>query len=290
MKLEITHKKFVDQLKSEGKSEATVVAYNKDIEQIVTFVAKDGVLDVEDLKIENLQAFMNSLVEQNYTPKSISRKTNAARTFIKYLTKEGYIKVDISDQLKHPKLDIKAPRILSKLEYRALRDSAKDDSRSYAMIEVLLQTGATISELAGIKLENLDIKDEAKTLFIGKKNNRIERTVPLNKAVVEAIKKYVDGARPKVEKTTHLFITKTGRPLLVRNIRSTIDRYFKIAGVEGAKVNDLRHTFVAHHLRNGFNITLLSKIAGHKRVSTTERYLQYIEKPEKMDKTELSIL
>ncbi len=290
MKLELTHKKFVDQLKSEGKSEATVVAYNKDIEQIVTFVAKAGVLDVEDLKIENLQAFMDSLVQQNYTPKSISRKTNAARTFIKYLTKEGYLKVDISDQLKHPKLDIKAPRILSKLEYRALRDSAKDDSRSYAMIEVLLQTGATISELAGIKLDNLNIDRETGTLFIAKKNNRIERTVPLNKAVVEAIKKYIDSARPKVEKTTHLFITKTGRPLLVRNIRSTIDRYFKIAGVEGAKVNDLRHTFVAHHLRNGFNIILLSKIAGHKRVSTTERYLQYIEKPEKADKTELSIL
>jgi len=289
-KLELTHKKFIEELKNSGKSESTCVAYNKDIEQIVTFLAKQNVENVEDMKVEQLQAFMNDLSKQNYTPKSISRKTNAARTFIKYLTKEGYLKEDISDQLKHPKLDIKAPRILTKLEYRALRDSAKDDARSYAMIEVLLQAGITISELAGIKLENLDIKGETGTLFISRKNNRVERTVPLNKAAIEAIQRYINTARPKVEKTTNLFITKTGRPLLVRNIRSTIDRYFKIAGVEGAKVNDLRHTFVTHHLRNGVNIALLARIAGHKRVSTTERYLQYVERPEKMEKTELSVL
>ena len=187
MKLELTHKKFIEELKSENKSGSTVVAYNKDIEQIVSFLAKQGIENVEDMDIKNLESFMNSLATQNYTPKSISRKTNAARTFIKYLTKEGYLKEDISSQLKHPKLETKAPRILSKLEYRALRDGARDDNRSYAMIEVLLQTGATISELAGIKLENLDLKGETGSLFIPRVNNREERTVPLNKSVVDKV-------------------------------------------------------------------------------------------------------
>lgn len=290
IKLELTHKKFIEKLRTEGRSEATVIAYNKDIEQIITFLAKENIENVEDMDIKHLDAFMKSLAKQNYTPKSISRKTNAARTFIKYLTKEGYLKEDISDQLKHPKLETKAPRILSKLEYRALRDSAKDDNRSYAMIEVLLQAGLTISELAGIKLENLDIKGETGSVFIPRVNNREERTVPLNRAVVEAVNKYLKDSRPKMEKSTNLFITKTGRPLLIRNIRSTIDRYFKLAGVENAKVNDIRHTFVAHHLKSGVSLVYLAKVAGHKRVSTTERYLQYIEKPEKMEKTELSIL
>ncbi|MFZ2663954.1 MAG: tyrosine-type recombinase/integrase [Patescibacteria group bacterium] len=289
-KLQTVHKKFIEELKSEGKSEATLVAYNKDIEQIVTSLAKEGVENVEDMKIEHLESFMKSLADQNYTPKSISRKTNAARTFIKYLTKEGSLKEDISTQLKHPKLETKAPRILTKLEYRALRDAAKDDNRSYAMIEVLLQAGITISELAGMKLEDLDIKGETGSLFIARKNNREERIVPFNKAVIEAINKYVNSSRVKSDKSTNVFITKSGRPLLIRNIRSTIDRFFRLAGVENAKVNDLRHTFVAHHIRNGVNLTYLAKVAGHKRVSTTERYLDYVEKPEKMDKTELSIL
>ena len=158
------------------------------------------------------------------------------------------------------------------------------------MIEVLLQTGITISELAEIKLEDVTLEEESGTLFVPKKNNKDARTVPMNKAVVEAIKKYMSEDRPKLEGTKHLFITKTGKSLLIRNIRSTINRYFKLAGVEKAKVNDLRHTFVAHHLSNGVSIIHISKIAGHKRISTTERYLQYIDRNVEEEKTELGIL
>ncbi len=291
MKLETAHKKFIEKLRSEGKSEATVVAYNKDIDQIIEFLSKEGVFEVENMKIEHLIAFMKSLEEKNYTPKSISRKTNATRTFIKYMAGEGYLKEDISSQLKHPKFEMGAPRILNKMEYRALRDSAKDDVRSYAMIELLLQTGVTISELAGIRMEDVDIKGETGNLFIPKRNNKEARNVPLNKTAVEAINKYIEKGRPKVEGSSKdLFITKTGKTLLIRNIRSTIDRFFRIAGVEKAKVNDLRHTFVAHHLENGVSISYLAKVSGHKRESTTEKYLEYINKPEKMDKTELGVL
>jgi len=109
------------------------------------------------------------------------------------------------------------------------------------------------------------------------------------KAVEEAGRVF-ERLGAKVEKAVHLFITKTGKPLLVRNIRSTINRYFKLAGVEKAKVNDLRHTFVAHHLASGVNIITVSKVAGHKRLSTTERYLQYIEKTTTEEKNELGVL
>lgn len=288
--LKMAHKNFVDSLKAEGKSESTLVAYNKDIEQIIEFIAKQGVTEVDGMDIKHLEGFMKDLNSKGYTPKSISRKTNAARTFIKYLHNEDLLKEDISAQLKHPKLEIKAPRILSRLEYRALRDAARGDLRSYAMIETLLQTGITISELAGMKIKHMDIKGDIGSLFVPTKNNKDERTVPLNKAVVSAIKEYMEKDRPKIEGSDSLFITKTGRAVLVRNIRSTINRYFKLAGVENAKVNDLRHTFVAHHLRTGVSILHLAKIAGHKRVSTTERYLEYIEKPEKLEKTELDVL
>lgn len=291
MKLELAHKKFIEELRSQGKSGATVVAYNKDIEQLLSFLESKKIVEVENVKIEPVASFMKDLENKNYTPKSISRKTNATRTFIKYLAKEGYLKEDISTQLKHPKFETGAPRILTKMEYRALRDSAKDDVRSYAMIELLLQTGVTISELAGIRIEEIDIKGETGTLAVPKRNNKESRNIPLNKSAVEAVKRYIEKGRPVIEDSSKdLFITKTGKTLLIRNIRSTIDRFFRIAGVEKAKVNDLRHTFVAHHLENGVSISYLAKIAGHKRESTTEKYLEYIKKPEKMDKTELTIL
>ena len=100
-----------------------------------------------------------------------------------------------------------------------------------------------------------------------------------------ALKHYLE-IRPKSGDDT-LFVTKTGRPLLVRNIRTAIDRYFKLAGIKNAKVNDLRHTFVAHHLMSGTSLVLVSKLAGHKRLATTEKYLNLIqgrlEEPVKLD-------
>jgi integrase/recombinase XerC/integrase/recombinase XerD len=82
-------------------------------------------------------------------------------------------------------------------------------------------------------------------------------------------------------------VTKTGRQFLFRNIRDAIERYFKKAGVENAKVNDLRHTFVAHHLKHGVSMVFLSKILGHKRLSSTERYLQYLKEVKKGEGTSL---
>jgi site-specific recombinase XerD len=290
IKLDVAHKKFIDHLKEQNKSSSTLVAYKKDIDQLLDHLTKTGVELVTQIQLEQLESFMNKLARENYTPKSISRKTNATKTFFRYLIESGHVKDNVAEMLKHPKIEVKAPRILTKLEYRALRDAAKDDLRSYGMIEVLLQTGVTISELADIKLQDLTFNDGTGTLFVPKRNNKESRHVPLNKAVVEAIKKYMDEERPKIEKAQHLFITKTGKPLLVRNIRSTINRYFKLAGVERAKVNDLRHTFVAHHLASGVSITILSKVSGHKRLSTTERYLQYIEKTTDEEKSELGVL
>jgi len=174
------------------------------------------------------------------------------------------------------------PRILSKIEYRALRDAARGDLRIYAIIELLLQTGIRIGELAQLKIEDLDLEGESPTLHVPAAEGSVERIIPLNKPAVVAVQNYL-AIRPKTQSdkssiaTKALFITKTGRPLLVRNIRTAIDRYFKMAGIKGAKVNDLRHTWVAHHLSSGTSLTLISKLAGHKRVSTTERYLQFIQ-------------
>jgi integrase/recombinase XerC len=290
LKLDSAHKSFIKSLEDQNKSSSTLVAYGKDIEQLIEHLKRNGVETVDQITLEHLEGFMKKLANSSYTPKSISRKTNSTKTFFRYLMNEGHITTNVADQLKHPKVDTKAPRILSKMEYRALRDAAREDIRSYAIIEVLLQTGVMISELAEIKLQDLDFKDDTGTLYVPGKPGKDSRTIPLNKAVAEAIKNYLEKERPQIEGANHLFITKSGKQLLVRNIRSTIERYYKAAGVENAKVNDLRHTFVAHHLSQGVSLVHISKIAGHKRISTTERYLQYIEKADGEEKTELGAL
>ena len=288
IELNKAHKNFVDHLDELGRAESTLIAYGKDIEQLVEYLEKQGVEKVHDIELDHLESFMKKLFDEDYTPKSVSRKTNSTKTFFRFLADKGHVEDNVADDLKHPKVKVKAPRILSKLEYRALRDAAREDLRAYAIIETLLQTGITISELAGMEMGHTDL--EKGTLFVPEKNNKPARTIPLNRAVVDAVTRYIEEERPEIEDATHVFITKTGNPLLVRNIRSTIKRYYDKAGVEDAKVNDLRHTFVAHHLAKGTNLLHVSKIAGHVRVSTTERYLEYIERESEDEKTELGVL
>ncbi len=288
VKLELAHKNFIKNLADKSRSESTVIAYKKDIEQLIDHLYKAGVNDASEVELKHLETFMKNLAEKNYTNKSISRKTNSTKTFFRFLIAEGHISENVADNLKHPKVEIKAPRILSRLEYGALRDAAKEDARTFAIIEVLLQTGVRISELSKIKTEHVEMDDEGK-LFVPKMGRHEARTIPLNKAATDAIKRYLED-RPQIENSVHLFITKTGNPLLVRNIRATLSRFFDRAGVEDATVNDLRHTFVAFHLSQGTSLLTVSKIAGHKRVSTTERYLDHIERKSDEEKQELGIL
>lgn len=291
MELQKAHEKFIKSLKDMDRSESTIVAYQKDLEQLIEHLYKKGVNTIHEVATTHLQDFMAQLANNSYTPKSISRKTNATKTFFKYLHTEGHIEENVSDQLKHPKIESKAPRILSRLEYGALRDAAKNDIRTYAIIEVMLQTGIRIDELSKVRVEDFIIKDDKTgTLVIPEKRGHARREIPLNHAVISAVKEYLDEERPKNVKSDYLFITKTGNPLLVRNIRSAITKYFAQAGIEDAKINDLRHTFVAYHLTQGVSISYLSKIAGHKRVSTTEKYLEYVERDVVIEKLELGTL
>ncbi len=275
MNLKDAHLKFVENLKVKSRASATILAYGKDIDQLVSFLNSLGKENAEDVTTEDLNSFMAKLSKENYTAKSISRKTNSTKTFFKFLKSSGLTESDPATALEHPKFENKPPRILSKIEYRALRDAARGDLRIFAVIELLLQTGIRIGELAQLKVEDLNLDSESTVLHVPAGEGTVERDIPLNRPAVEAVKKYLE-IRPKTPNRA-LFVTKTGRPLLVRNIRTAIDRYFRMGGIKGAKVNDLRHTWVAHHLSTGTSLTLISKLAGHKRVSTTERYLQFIQ-------------
>jgi len=177
---------------------------------------------------------------------------------------------DPAASVSHPKYEIKPPRVLSKLEYRALRDACRNDTRISAIVELMLQTGIRIGEVANLKME--DYKDNE--IYIRPFESHGGRSIPLNKAAKESLERYLKE-RAKVKEKT-IFITKTGRPFLIRNIRSSIERYFELADIKGAKVNDLRHTWVYHHLAAGTPLVTISKLAGHKRLSTTEKYLKLI--------------
>lgn len=270
--LKTAHKQFIEHLETRRRARATIVAYSKDIEQLLAFLGNAGKKDIASVSREELEAFLKKLAADSYTPKSVSRKINSMKTFYRFLKASGIVTLDPASDIEHPKYEVKPPRILSKLEYRALRDACRGDVRTYAIVELFLQTGLRIGELAGLTVADIHEND----LHIAAQEGHGERLVPLNRAAKEALANW-QKVRGNGAKSPALFVTKTGRALLIRNIRTAIDRYFKIAGIEDAKVNDLRHTFIAHHLMGGTPITTISKLVGHKRLSTTEKYLEFIK-------------
>lgn len=289
--LKKTHQEFIDHLKTKNRAHATVLAYGKDIDQLIAFLKELEQADIAQITKEDIEAFLAKLLKNGYTPKSVSRKTNAVKTFFRFLQVNEYITDNPAALVSHPKFETKPPRILSETEYRALRDAVSSDARTYAIVEVLLQTGVRIGELARIRIDDVSFGTGKKEgeLTIRSFNRHPERTVPLNQKAQRALKAYLE-TRSQTTKSKHLFITRTGKPLLVRNIRATLKRYFNVAGIKDATINDLRHTFIAHHLKRGASLILVSKIAGHKRLSTTERYLEHVEVETKQEKADLAEL
>ncbi len=269
-------KNFTEELDKDKKSIHTIIAYKKDLEQLDEYIKLSNIKNPADVTEDILVKYFDELKKQNLSAKTVSRKINSTRTFFKYLQTLNIVDKNPAILIAHPKIKNVIPRILTEVEFKALRDTAKNDTRTALIIEILLQTGIRIGELCRIKTTDLHMTGEEKYIHIIEYGTTPSREVPLNDQSLDVIRQYI-SIRPKNAKTDNLFITKNGNPLLVRNIRTSIDGMFRKAGIENAKVNDLRNTFIAHHLSRGTNIYALSKIIGHKRIATTEKYLGKIK-------------
>jgi len=288
--LKDAHLKFIEHLRDKNRSNSTVLAYGKDIDQLVEFLEELKRAKVTDVSQPDVEAFLAKLLKNGYTPKSVSRKTNAVKTFFRYLKVNEFLTDDPALLVSHPKFEVKPPRILNETEYRALRDAVHADTRTYAVVELLLQTGMRIGELARLTMADVKLGKGARSgeVHISSFNRHPERSVPLNSRAQKALDAYLKERRAGDAK--NVFITRNSKPLLVRNIRATIKRYLDLAGIEDATVNDLRHTFIAQHIKRGASLVLVSKVAGHRRLSTTEKYLEHVEVTAPQEKMELAEL
>lgn len=266
---------FIKDLEENNRSPSTILAYRADIEQLISFLEGKGKAAVNQIKSEEIETFRDSLLAKKYTAKSVSRKLNAIKTFFRWLINKNLLEFNPSEKVAHPKILSTPPNFLTPIEYRALRDIVRDDARIAAIVELILQTGVRISEIANLKLENI----KSEEIVIEAHATQPKRKIPLNKAAKEALKRYLK-IRPETD-SKHVFISKNGKPLAIRNIRAAVDRYFAKAEIPEYSINDLRTTFIIENLKAGVTLTLLSMVVGHKRLSTTERYLELaqVKKP-----------
>ncbi|MBN1916230.1 tyrosine-type recombinase/integrase [Candidatus Dojkabacteria bacterium] len=272
--------RFVDFLKEKGRSPSTVVAYKKDLKQLFDYIYKNPAIDnPAKITTEILKSYVEKLKkENNYTLKTVSRKINSIKTFSKFLLGEGVLSRNIAKEITHPTYENKPSRILTEMEYKALRDTARKHIRLYTMVELLLQTGIRIGELSRLTVADVAINSAPKHITIKAFESNPEREIELNPLASEALGNFLLVRNSRPTESEFLFHTKNGRPVLVRNIRATINKAFKKAGVENATVNDIRNTFIVFQLEAGMKTHKLAQIVGHQRISSTEKYLCLLRK------------
>jgi integrase/recombinase XerC len=275
--------RFLSHLEAErNASKHTRAAYGHDLASLDAFLkAREsrGATDVRAIDVYALRGWLGILA-RTHSPSSVARKVAAARTWMKWLRRNGTIESSPADELASPKVRRPLPTFLGVDAAKEVVESPPGDTplglRDRAILEVLYGSGLRVSELAGMDLGDVDLGGaEARVLGKGRK----ERVVPLGGKSLEALRAWL-AARPAVVHAKHgtqdpraLFLSPRGARLGVRAVQTLVRKY----GILGAGRGDLhphalRHTCATHMLGGGADLRAIQEMLGHASLSTTQRY------------------
>ncbi|MBX7043109.1 MAG: tyrosine-type recombinase/integrase [Ignavibacteria bacterium] len=272
----------------------TVRSYEVDLAQFSEFIGrtfgseKDAGLNSIDRNI--LRSFVAELsdplaAKTPLTKKSISRKISALKSFYKYLAVNGKVSRNHASSLSFPKLAGKLPQYLSRGEVEnllGLKHIAEIPVLDRAVIELFYSTGIRLSELIGLKLNNVNFS--SMTLKVLGKGSK-ERIVPFGKAAAAAMKNYLEIRDIcNTKNIDEFFIDNKGNRLYPVKVQRMIKKNLSIVSELSKKSpHVLRHTFATHMLDNGADIRAVKELLGHESLSTTQVYTHLT--PEKLKKT-----
>lgn len=256
----------------------TELSYESDLRKWQEYLASEGVTDVKDITREHLKAYIALLQKEGRKPTTISRSIASMKAFFHFMTREGYVPVDISDCMKAPKIEKKIPVILTQEETRRLLEQPKGNSpkelRDKAMLELLYATGIRVSELISLKLTDINLQME----YIVCSDGHKERIIPFGDVARDAVKAYLRDGRPRLLKegeNEYLFMNCSGGEMSRQGFWKLIKFYGKKAGITTELTpHTLRHSFAAHLVGNGADLKSVQEMMGHSDISTTQVYAQ----------------
>jgi len=249
-------------------SKYTLINYKIDLNEFFAFI---GEMPVEKVDYLTLRRYLAKIREKEPKPRTIARKLSSLRSFLKFMTREGYLKVNPSTLLTTPKLDKRLPQFLTEEEVTKFIEAPKLDNdmgrRDRAILETLYSTGIRVSELVGLDMDSIDfISNIVKVAGKGKK----ERLVPIGNRAIRAIQDYIEKRKHK-EKA--VFLNKSGKRLSTRSVVNITEKYIRMAGVrEKLSPHALRHSFATHLLNRGADLRAVQELLGHVNLSTTQIY------------------
>jgi integrase/recombinase XerC len=262
---------FLDAMLGKNRSAATLRAYRTDVRQFITFVEENSVAitGVGDIGKVDVLEYLAALARKGLTGVARARKVSAIREYFRFLEGVGVIQKSPTTGIDTPKREKHTRQFLRADEYTKMLSLAGGNPRDYAILQVFLQTGIRVSELAHLTLTDVDLTKPVITVR-GKGN--AERAIELEKRGVQALKNYL-AVRPE-SLSDILFLNYQGEPISERGIRKLVVKYRKNAGItKRASCHTLRHTFATYKAEKGVSPFQLQQWLGHANLNTTQIYV-----------------
>ncbi|MCH1429781.1 MAG: site-specific tyrosine recombinase XerD [Chlamydiales bacterium] len=266
---------FMLYLRSEkGVSKNTLEAYQRDIQKFFDFLNTRGVSDITLVDDVLLSDYFMELKSKQFASSSYSRFLVALKVFFRFLKRESYLEDDLEMFFQGSKIWQKVPDYLSEEEIKLLLKtcpSNAEGARDKAIIEMLYGCGLRVSELCGLKVNDIG-DDFVKVMGKGDK----ERMVPIGSKALEAVDHYLAQHRQCFESETHsdyVFLAKSSKPIDRFFVWGMLKKYSKKAGIQkNVSPHTLRHSFATHLLENGADLRVIQELLGHVNIATTDRY------------------
>lgn len=273
--MELIIQDFIEYLKSRQVSKNTLQSYERDINQLSSYLEK---LDKKmfEIDLEDLQKYIVYLGTMGKSNATISRCIASVKAFYRYLLKNKLIETNITDKLIAPKVEKKELSILSVGEVEKLLEQPSNvdlkGQRDKAMLELLYATGIRVTEL--ISLNMVDINLNSGHIKVKKKNK--ERVIPISNTALKYLKEYVEEVRPlliKTEEEPSLFINANGQKMTRQGFWKILKQYKDDAKIEKELTpHTIRHSFAVHMLQNGADLKAVQELLGHTDVASTMMY------------------
>lgn len=274
--------KYLDERRRENVSPHTLRNYGADLRQFLEYFSPPGAEPppLNSLDVVAIREWLGDLHAQNLAAVSMRRKLAALRTFFKFLVRHGQVPRNIPKLMRTPKAPKTLPQIMTAEQTNNLIDAipnAENLNRPYprrdlAIFETLYGCGLRVSELCGMRLDDIDFADRS-LLIRGK--GRKERVVPFGGKAEAALRAYLAERAPAEPGERAVFLNHRGHALGDRSVRAIVKFYSTyLAGDNTLHPHSLRHAYATHLLSDGADLRSIQELLGHARLSTTQRYTQ----------------
>lgn len=273
---------FKDYLKNQKKSsDNTLESYVRDIGQFLSFCSSNNINDIAKIDAVVIEKYNSFLTLNGKSKATLTRVAASLRCFFQHLIINGTIINNPVLSVKFEKAEKKLPEILTNKEINLLL-SQPDGSdyksmRDKAMLELLYATGIKVSELIDLSINDINLQIG----ILHMRSAKAERIIPMYPAAIKAVAAYVANVRPIIiaeNGEDRLFTNMNGSPLSRQGFWKIIKHYASMADIDkDITPHTLRHSFAAHLLENGAQLSDIKEMLGHSDISSTQIYAQIMK-------------